>query len=37
MVNKYWNLEDYSYDTMLAVVECYGVIEDPFPYPVANL
>lgn len=31
MVNKYWDLKDVSYDTMTRVVECYGVIEDPWP------
>lgn len=37
MVNKYWDLKDYSYGTMGASQVCYGVIEDPYPWPIVEM
>lgn len=38
MVNKYWNLKEISYDTMLEIVECYGVIiGDPVVPPLISV
>lgn len=34
MVNKYWSLEDFTYETIAASIVCYGVIVDPDPFPV---
>ncbi len=33
MVNKFWNLDSYSWDTQVCAYECYGSIEDPEPQP----